>query len=70
MIREAHLCPFPPLEQPCPHYEHIHDRVRYVFSEPEIFDPLKLQPENKWAYAAMVGAVALTLSESVTRLML
>lgn len=40
-----------------------------AFTEPEVFDPLKLKPENRtMALAVMVGVIILTLAlgESVT----
>lgn len=63
------VCPLRFLGFPCPHIQHYHDQVMEVFSEPESFDPLQIQPDRKTlSLAVMIGVIilALALGDSVT----
>jgi hypothetical protein len=59
-IREAMNCPFLQLGFPCVHPNQTHEMISEAFRQPDVFDPLKLQPANRTvALAVMVGVVLL-----------
>lgn len=69
LITEILTCPMRNLGFPCIYADQIHDRAVEVFTEPELFDPLKLKPDNRTiAPANMIGAIVLVLAlgDSVT----
>ena len=53
-------CPFLQLGFPCVHPNQTHEMISEAFRQPDVFDPLKLQPANRTvALAVMVGVVLL-----------
>lgn len=54
-------CPQANLGYPCIHPNQVHDKVIEAFTEPESFDPLKLNRDNRTvALAVMVGVIILS----------
>ncbi|GFS28702.1 hypothetical protein Acr_00g0003400 [Actinidia rufa] len=56
-IREVMNCPFLQLGFPCVHPNQTHEMISEAFRQPDVFDPLKLQPANRTVALAVMAAV-------------
>lgn len=57
------VCPLRNLGFVCTHDNQFHDLIMETFTEPELFDPLRLKPDSRTvSFAVMVGVIVLSLA--------